>query len=403
MTTATQATNNDPVKAILAAQATTMITRWRRQLEDKTQLLTLVRLVQETEDLQAIISIVRTCRYFSNPQKGADGRWTFSREQAALKATYALTLPRMGAVYLPALGVLKGLGRCLPLIKTITPTLRQARAVVIELETRTEGWTPLHLVAQLGHLEKLTHLRNAGANLDAVTVSGSRSKFVQSALSIACGSRDWNAATLLLEMRADVNAGDLIPLKWAVQHANAAMVATLLNARADANINQSEPRPLYMAAMAGLASIVQLLLKHKADTEATHAGCTALLIAAENDHRATVDLLLQAGASVNSKDKDGNSPLHQAAYFGLTEVAQQLLRAGAPVDALNAEGRTPLIRVVRKGPFVRVGQIPTVTLLLNHKADPHLADNLGRTPLWYARGNDEVIDLLRNASAIPKD
>ena len=41
----------------------------------------------------------------------------------------------------------------------------------------------------------------------------------------------------------------------------------------------------------------------------------------------------QAGASVHADDKDGKTPLHQAAYHGHVKVVHALLGAGASVQA----------------------------------------------------------------------
>jgi hypothetical protein len=52
--------------------------------------------------------------------------------------------------------------------------------------------------------------------------------------------------------------------------------------------------------------------------------------------------LLAAGADVNARDKEDNTPLHMAAYADKSENARLLLEAGADADAKSAGGRTPL-------------------------------------------------------------
>ncbi len=50
----------------------------------------------------------------------------------------------------------------------------------------------------------------------------------------------------------------------------------------------------------------------------------------------------QQPAEIARQDGEGNTPLHEAAYFGCTENADLLLRAGADVNKRNYKGETPL-------------------------------------------------------------
>jgi len=60
-----------------------------------------------------------------------------------------------------------------------------------------------------------------------------------------------------------------------------------------------------------------------------------------NDISAVKDLLMQ-GVDANYCDKQGMSLLHLATVFNHTEIAFILMDAGASVDAKNAQGETPL-------------------------------------------------------------
>jgi ankyrin repeat protein len=55
-----------------------------------------------------------------------------------------------------------------------------------------------------------------------------------------------------------------------------------------------------------------------------------------------VKLLLANKADVNSKDRNGYTPLHNAAIDGQKEVVELLLANKADVNAKDNQGRTPL-------------------------------------------------------------
>lgn len=48
--------------------------------------------------------------------------------------------------------------------------------------------------------------------------------------------------------------------------------------------------------------------------------------------------------ALHTKDKDGNIPLHEAAYFGNCENLTLLLKAGSSVNAKNNDGETPIYK-----------------------------------------------------------
>ena len=59
---------------------------------------------------------------------------------------------------------------------------------------------------------------------------------------------------------------------------------------------------------------------------------------------AVIDALLAAGADANEPNDRGGTPLHQAGYANLPDVAEQLIAAGAAVDTdAHGSGGTPLV------------------------------------------------------------
>ena len=71
-------------------------------------------------------------------------------------------------------------------------------------------------------------------------------------------------------------------------------------------------------------------------------GVTPLGWAVIAEQHDIIDYLLEAGADPGARFDDGNTALHAAAFFGRAEAARQLLDAGAEVDARKLNGETPM-------------------------------------------------------------
>lgn len=87
---------------------------------------------------------------------------------------------------------------------------------------------------------------------------------------------------------------------------------------------------------------------------------------------------------LNQTDRQGWTLLHNAAYFGLPEVVELLIdnQKTINLNVRTASGQTALHLAVK-----RIGELPdkkssliqVIRLLLNHQADPDLADGQGMT------------------------
>jgi ankyrin repeat protein len=66
-----------------------------------------------------------------------------------------------------------------------------------------------------------------------------------------------------------------------------------------------------------------------------------------------VRLLLAAGADPNSRDVEGNTCLHKAAFVGNYDAILRLVEAKAEIDATDAEGGRALSCLYPGGPVAR--------------------------------------------------
>ena len=127
-------------------------------------------------------------------------------------------------------------------------------------------------------------------------------------------------------------------------------------------------------------------------------GETPLHDAAYGGHKEVAELLISKGADVNAKNNDGVTPLHDAARKSRKEVAELLIAKGAEVNAksdttgrLFDQEQTPLHHAANGG------QKEIVELLIAAGADVN-AKGRGffQTPLQFAanKGDKEIAELL---------
>jgi len=149
----------------------------------------------------------------------------------------------------------------------------------------------------------------------------------------------------------------------------------------------------------------------------------ALFSAADKGCLDLVKRLIEAGASVEARDRLGAKPLARAAAAGEPEIVTLLLDHGAPIDAQSLDGSTALTQAAEAGrlPVVRLlvergaqvnltgrtgitalsaaaymGSLPIVQFLMEKGADPKLIDTTQKTAIVYAaaRGFFPVVRLL---------
>ena len=147
----------------------------------------------------------------------------------------------------------------------------------------------------------------------------------------------------------DVNAreGKLArtPLHLAAERGHREVAGLLIARGADVNAKRGDAgwTPLHRAAIEGHTEVSELLIDRGADVNAKYAGGPAMpLQVAHLFGPKELAELLVAKTGVTVRDNHGWTPLHFAAQFGHTRVAELLIAGGADVNAKNSWGMTPL-------------------------------------------------------------
>jgi hypothetical protein len=107
---------------------------------------------------------------------------------------------------------------------------------------------------------------------------------------------------------------------------------------------------IHIAVLAGKETIAKLLLDRGANIESRDSdGNRPLHFASRGDFPAIVKLLLEEKADIEAKDKNLNRPLHIAIVKQNASTVRLLLDKGASVEAENAEGDQPIHLAIRSG------------------------------------------------------
>jgi ankyrin repeat protein len=115
-------------------------------------------------------------------------------------------------------------------------------------------------------------------------------------------------------------------------------------------------------------------------------GETPLYVAAEKGEIEMARLLIARGADAKARTPNGETVLHAAAMIESTALTTELVRAGAEVNAVNQDGETALQWAALTGTFL------AVKALADAGADLNVQDTrLGNTPLHAAVSHDDIV------------
>lgn len=192
-----------------------------------------------------------------------------------------------------------------------------------------------------------------------------------------------------------------IALHWAVAYGQLEIASILLNPTKfqpaslskeqrvksfeidiDEFTDESGWTPLHIAASIGNLEVLQLLLGHEPTPDAnlqTNNGSTPVHLATSKKHFDIVKELVSKGASVRTKDKKSQYPLHRAASVGSLPLVEYLVKEGkSPINAKDISGWTALHHALAEG----FGDV--AVLLVKLGADYNVEDSDGNTPLKVA-------------------
>jgi len=325
---------------------------------------------------------------------------------------------------------LEGWGTWTPLHEAIEHNQREMLLFLLKkgAKVTTLDWTPLHEAAYVGNLFAAKELVKHGADVKAKNLKA------QTPLHLAALNGNTEIIRLLIHKGAVIQAADtngVTPLFEAAGMGNREATTMLLRAGAKCNVvNNLQETPLHWAARTGNTYTVSLLLNAGAKVNAVEKifGDTPFHFAIVSRNIFSARILLNHGAKINMPDKDGGTPLIEAANAGNKQLIIFLLRAGAKCNVHNMNQETPLLTAVTGGhkhavllllhagahvntagfdgntPLhiaAQYGYLSIVRILLDHGAKINIHNQQGETPLDIAGGpyQDKMIKFLRERGA----
>ncbi|MHC5081266.1 MAG: ankyrin repeat domain-containing protein, partial [Planctomycetota bacterium] len=276
-------------------------------------------------------------------------------------------------------------------------------------ERAREGWTPLHWAAYVGYSQIARDLLERGADVHQPF------REVWNPLALALYQGHPEVVKVLKAFGAVLTPGheSVLLLFSALRSGDSETVKGRIAQGQDPNVLSPEGiSPLAIAVMNGDRSLVEFLTAHRADVHWRGEDGSSLLQLEAG--LAITEYLLTQGVEVNTSDKEGDTPLHNAAERGEEEHVTLYIVNGADVNAENRAGLTPMwVALFPYGSMVDSlpegleSAFPNIVTIVNALAeggaDPNVKDPAGFTMLHRAiLGMDEsMVRVLLSLGADP--
>ncbi|XP_070185256.1 ankyrin repeat and KH domain-containing protein 1-like isoform X2 [Littorina saxatilis] len=257
--------------------------------------------------------------------------------------------------------------------------------------------TSLHLACMGGHKAVVHTLLTHGASPDVRDNAGN------SPLHHACLKGQVSVLPSLLPRvkhhYKDKEAAQRL-LSLACKLQNADVLQALIDWMPDLLTTAERPEAIHAVCKSGNADALMILLSHGYNPDhpidcGFSKTVTPLHVASEEGHEPILGILISYGASVNSPNSLGDTPLHVACENGTIKVVKTLLKKGtADVDARKNNGQTAL-HVAAYG-----GLCELTRLLIESKADVNAQDDELKTPLFLTRNPTVAHLLLANKAEV---
>lgn len=267
----------------------------------------------------------------------------------------------------------------------------------IEIDEYDEnGVTPLIAAAENENSAVLKELLKYQPKLDKQDSEGN------TALLVACLNENSEAALSLLRAGANVNISnnrDETPLIIAAESDDLSILEAIVSQKSDIDVfGESSIDALLRAFEVGNHGAISMILDTNVlrFSEFEDSEYSVLLChAAACDNPAAVRTLINKGLDVEYRNKDGFTPLVNAATYGMVENVEVLLQAGANPDAVTLKGRTALMEAALND------QCEVVSILVSYVENIDAQDDDGRSALMDAAttGNQEILLTLMMAGA----
>lgn len=150
--------------------------------------------------------------------------------------------------------------------------------------------------------------------------------------------------------------------------------------------------PVHLAAEEGMSAVLEPFL-HTATTDfgRTRDGATMLHLMAMWSQRSSVEKLMRTrNPDLETRDKDGSTPLHYAAQFGNSAATVVLLERGAKVVARTKSGMTALHLAIREG------HVAVASVLVDYGAQTGVLDGFRQSCFQLAirTGNEAMLEMI---------